>query len=155
MLMKLLSVASLLIGTLSAQALPAGDEKAIHLLVADFMDAWNQHDAHAFAETFTDDADFTNVRGDSAHGRRAVEDFHTPIFATRFKNTHITADEVKIRFLSSNLASADVRWEMTGAVDTDGTPIPIRTGLLNWVVTRRGDRWLISVMHNQEFTPRK
>jgi hypothetical protein len=49
----------------------------------------------------------------------------------------------------------DIRWEMTGAIETDGTPIPIRKGLLNWVVTLRGERWLITVMHNQEFTPRK
>ena len=155
MIAKLLFVAVLGIGTLSAQAPPAADEKAIHPLVADFMDAWNKHDAHAFAETFTEDADFTNVRGDAAHGRRAVEDFHAPIFATRFKNTHITADEVRIRFLSSDLASLDVRWEMTGAIEADGTPIAIRKGLLNWIVTRHGDRWLILMMHNQEFTPRK
>ena len=44
---------------------------------------------------------------------------------------------------------------MTGATEADGTPIPIRKGLLNLVVTRHGDRWLISVMHNQELTPRK
>jgi uncharacterized protein (TIGR02246 family) len=155
MIAKLFWVVLLLIGTVSAQAPSAGDEKTIHPLVADFMDAWNKHDAHAFAETFTEDADFANVRGDSAHGRRAVEDFHAPIFATRFKNTHLTADEVKIRLLSSDIASVDVRWEMTGAIETDGTPISIRKGLLNWVVTRHGDRWLISVMHNQEFTPRK
>ena len=33
---------------------------------------------------------FHNVRGDSAHGRKAVEDFHAPMFATRFKNTQLT-----------------------------------------------------------------
>ncbi len=115
----------------------------------------DKHDSHAFAETFAEDADFTNVRGDSAHGRRAVEDFHAPMFATRFKNTQLTAADVKIRFLSSDIASVDIHWEMTGATEADGTPIPIRKGLLNWVVARHGDRWLISVMHNQELTPRK
>jgi uncharacterized protein (TIGR02246 family) len=155
MLTKPFLIVSLLIGTALAQTPSANDEQAIRKLVTDFMDAWNKHDAHAFAETFTEDADFTNVRGDSAHGRKAVEAFHAPMFATRFKNTHQTAADVKIRFLSSDIASLDIHWEMTGALEADGTPIPIRKGLLNWVVTRHGDRWLISVMHNQELTPRK
>jgi len=155
MLAKAFVIVSLLIATALAQAPSGNDEQPIRKLVANFVDAWNQHDAHAFAETFTEDADFTNVRGDSAHGRKAVEDFHAPMFATRFKNTHQTATDVKSRFLSSDIASADIRWEMTGALEADGTPIPIRKGLLNWVATRHGDRWRISVMHNQEFTPRK
>jgi len=155
MITKLFLIGLLLAVMVSGQTPSTNDEKAIRELAADFVDAWNKHDAHAFAETFTEDADFTNVRGDSAHGRKAVEDFHAPMFATRFKNTHQTADDIKIRFLSSDVASVDVRWEMTGALESDGTTIPIRKGLLNWVVTRHGDRWLISVMHNQEFTPRK
>jgi len=155
MITKMFLIVPLLAGMLSPQTPGANDEKAIRQLVADFVEAWNKHDAQAFAETFTEDADFTSVRGDSAHGRKAVEDFHAPMFATRFKNTHQTAVDIQIRFLSSDIASVDVRWEMTGALESDGTTIPIRKGLLNWAVTRHGGRWLISVMHNQELTPRK
>jgi hypothetical protein len=36
----------------------AADEQAIHALVAAFEDAWNRHDAHAFAAAFAEDADF-------------------------------------------------------------------------------------------------
>jgi uncharacterized protein (TIGR02246 family) len=133
----------------------SGDAQGIHKLVSEFMGAWNHHDAQAFAETFAEDADFTNVVGASAHGRHAVEDFHAPAFATRFKNTHQTAHDVKIRFITPSIASVDVQWEMTGAMDTDGTPIPVRQGLLSWIATKQGDRWLITVMHNQELTPRK
>jgi uncharacterized protein (TIGR02246 family) len=154
-MIKLFLIVLLLAGISSAQTPSANDETAIRALVAAFVDAWNKHDTHAFAETFAEDADFTNVRGDSAHGRKAIEDFHAPMFATRFKNSHQTADDVKIRLLSSDIASVDIRWEMTGATEPDGTVIPIRKGLLNWAVTRLGDRWLIAVMHNQDFTPRK
>jgi len=153
MLTKLFVIALLLTGMPLAQT--PKDEQSVRHLAADFVDAWNQHDAHAFAENFTEDADFTNVRGDSAHGRKAVEDFHAPMFATRFKNSHQTTDDIKIRFLNADIASVDIRWEMTGATDADGTPLPIRKGLLNWVVTRHGDRWLISVMHNQDLTSQK
>jgi uncharacterized protein (TIGR02246 family) len=131
------------------------NESGVRALVTASADAWNRHDAHAFAAIFSEDADFTNVIGMSAHGRKAIEEFHAPIFATRFKDTHLTATDTKIRMLSPTIASVDVHWEMTGALDSDGSPIPIRKGLLNWVVTQQNGHWLITVMHNQEFTPKK
>jgi uncharacterized protein (TIGR02246 family) len=155
MIAKLISVALLVTGVALGQSASASSEQEIRKLVSAFMDAWNRHDAHAFSENFAEDANFTNVIGRSAHGRKAVEEFHAPLFATRFKNTRQTAGEVKIRMLTPDIASVDVSWEMTGAVEADGTLLPPRKGLLNWVVTRKGDRWLIEVMHNQEFTPRK
>ncbi|HMB83834.1 MAG TPA: SgcJ/EcaC family oxidoreductase [Terriglobales bacterium] len=155
MLSRLLMIVLCVTGVALCQNAPATNDQGIQKLVASFMDAWNSHDAHAFAETFAEDADFTNVIGRSAHGRKAVEEFHAPMFATRFKNTHLTAGEVKVRTINPDIASVDVSWEMTGAIETDGTPLPTRKGLLNWVVTRHDDRWLIAVMHNQEFTPRK
>ena len=129
------------------------DEKPIHQLVSDFMSAWNRHDAHAFAETFAEDADFTNVLGVGAHGRGPIERFHAPVFETIFKQSHQIATDVRTRFITPNVASVDVRWEMTGATAPDGTPIPLRKGLLNWLVRNREGRWLITVMHNQELTP--
>jgi uncharacterized protein (TIGR02246 family) len=131
------------------------DEKPIQQLVSNFMNAWNEHDAHAFAESFAEDADFTNVRGAGAHGRGAIEQFHAPVFATIFKQSHQTATEVRTRFITPNIASVDVRWEMTGSTAPDGTPVPLRQGLLNWVVTNHGGKWLITIMHNQDLTPRK
>ena len=93
--------------------------------------------------------------GMSAHGRKAVEAFHAPMFASRFKDTHLSGTIAKLRMLTPKIASVDVSWEMTGALETDGTPLLLRKGLLNLIVSRHGDRWLIDVMHNQEFTPRK
>jgi uncharacterized protein (TIGR02246 family) len=130
-------------------------EQRIEKLVSQFEDAWNQHDAHAFAAVFTEDADFTNVIGMSAHGRKAIEDFHAPRFSTSFKNSHLSTKDVTIRFITRQVASVDVRWEMTGALDSSGAPVPLRQGLLNFIVTDRDDRWSIAVMHNQELAPPK
>lgn len=138
----------------TASPLPPGEEP-IQQLVSAFVGAWNKHDVHAFAQTFAEDADFTNIRGVGAHGRTAIEQFHAPVFATIFKQSHQTATDISIRFLSPDVASVDVRWEMTGSTAPDGTPIPLRKGLLNWLVTNHGGRWLITVMHNQELTPLK
>lgn len=131
------------------------DRAAIEQTVERFLDAWNKHDAHAFAMTFTEDADFTNVAGMHARGRANVEKFHAPVFATIFKDSHQTAQIRSIRFLTPDLAAVDVDWQMTGATFPNGSPMTDRKGLLNWVMARQanGD-WLIEVMHNTELTDR-
>jgi len=129
------------------------DRAAIAHTVERFIDAWNKHDAHAFAMTFTEESDFTNVRGTHAHGRNNVDSFHAAVFATIFKNSHQTAQVRSIRFLTPNLAAVDVDWQMTGTTSEDGSPRPERKGLLNWVMAKQGDgSWLIEVMHNTELT---
>lgn len=129
------------------------DRAAIGQMLRQFVDAWNTHDAHAFALTFTEDADFTNVAGMSAHGRDKVKALHAPVFATIFKDSHQTAQIRSIRFLTPNLAQVDVDWQMTGATLRDGSPRPDRKGLLDWLVRRQaGGSWLIEVMHNTDLT---
>ena len=128
----------------------AKDEAEIGRVLANSVDAWNKHDAKAFSMVFAEDADFTNVRGMSAHGRAEVEKFHAALFATRFKDTNLKMTMTKIRFIRSDVAAVDAWWEMTGARGPDGQDIPLRTGLLNSVMTKEGERWLITVMHNMD-----
>jgi uncharacterized protein (TIGR02246 family) len=80
---------------------------------------------------FAEDADFTNVRGMSAHGRPDVEKFHAPRFATTFKDSLQKMTEIKIRFIRPDVAAVDAWWEMTGAKTQEGQVIPLRKGLLN------------------------
>jgi uncharacterized protein (TIGR02246 family) len=126
------------------------DEKQIKQVLTGFVDAWNQHDAKAFSMLFAEDADFTNVRGMSAHGRMEVEKVHAPRFATNFKASNQKITEIKIRFITPGVAAVDARWEMTGAKAPDGQEIPLRKGLLNFIMTRPGGQWLITVMHNMD-----
>lgn len=128
----------------------AASEAQIRRTLADFEAAWNAHDPQAFARAFAEDADFTNVRGVGAHGRAAIEAFHAPLFATRFRdsNQHLAAST--IRFVRPDVAAVDVRWTMTGARGPDGQAAAPRAGLLNLVMTPTGDRWLVTVMHNMD-----
>lgn len=126
----------------------AKDEEGIRKVLSDFIEAWNKHDAKAFSMVFAEDADFTNVGGLSAHGRAEVEKFHAPRFATTFKDSLQKITEIKIRFIKPNVAAVDARWEMTGAKNREGQDIPLRRGLLNFVMTKAGEKWFIAVMHN-------
>jgi uncharacterized protein (TIGR02246 family) len=145
-----LSAASLALGqTTGGGSKPKNkSEAAIRQVVADFMAAWNQHDAKAFSMVFAPDAEFTNVAGVSAAGREEIEKFHAPRFTTTFKNSHQTMSDTRVRLIRSDVAAVDVKWEMTGATDSAGNNIPLRKGLLNFVMTKASGKWLIVVMHN-------
>lgn len=124
------------------------NEAAIHKVVADFMEAWNRHDAKAFSLLFVEDADFTNVAGIGASGRTEIEKFHAPRFATTFKNSLQKAINTRIRFVKSDVAGVDVKWEMTGATDREGNITALRQGLLNFVMAKTNSKWHIVIMHN-------
>ncbi len=129
---------------------PEPDEKGIKQVLAGFVEAWNLHNAKAFSMVFAEDADFTNVRGMSVHGRTEVEKVHAPRFATNFKDSNQKMTEIKIRFIKPDVAAVDARWEMTGAKGPDGQETPLKKGLLNFITTRTNGQWLITVMHNMD-----
>jgi uncharacterized protein (TIGR02246 family) len=127
----------------------AVDRRAIESQLAALESAWNRHDAGAFAAVFAEDADFVNVFGMPAKGRKAIEEFHAPIFATMFRDSRLSLVETRVRFLGGNVAAVDARWEMTGARDPHGNPWPKRRGLLSFVATQDGG-WKFDVAHNME-----
>jgi uncharacterized protein (TIGR02246 family) len=129
-----------------------GDTQQIHGVMNAFVDAWNQHDAKAFAAVFADDADFTNWRGQGASGRSKIEEFHAPLFATIFKNSHQTMTDIKIRFVRADVAAVDVHWDLTGATDAQGNARPPRQGILNFVMAKKDGKWQIVVMHNLDLS---
>ena len=114
--------------------------------------AWNQHDAKAFAAVFAEDADFTNWRGEGASGRSKIEEFHAPMFATIFKDSHLRYSAIKPRLIRPDVAAVDVHWQMTGVTDAQGNPRPDRQGLLNFVMAKNAGEWQILVMHNLDLT---
>ena len=128
--------------------------QAIDKIVSNMTAAWNQRDVAAFGAAFAEDAEFTNVFGMVQQGRPEIEALHTPLFKTIFKDTELIATETKVRMIRPDVAAVDVRWKMTGARNPMGEPWPEREGILNWVVTRHGDRWLIDVSHNMDLPAR-
>jgi uncharacterized protein (TIGR02246 family) len=128
---------------------PSADRAAIDRTATAFADAWNAHDAHAFALTFASDADFTNALGVHVQGRPAVETLHAQVFAKIFKASHQTLQVRSVRLLTPEIAAVDIDWQMTGAVNPDGSSRPELRGLLSWVMQRQRDgSWLIAIFHN-------
>jgi uncharacterized protein (TIGR02246 family) len=131
----------------------AADEAAIKQLVANWSAGFNSKDARACAMLFTEDGDFTSVRGDSDHGRPEVEKHYQKVFSTFLKNAHRTDTVRSVRFLSPTIASVDTGFEMVGASAPNANEAakPVRKGLLPWIVTKQEGRWYIAIFHELDF----
>jgi len=133
-----------------------GDEKSISALLTAMGDAFAKLDAHAFSLVFHEDADFTNVWGMSAHGRKGIEEFHRPLLegdgsgpVPSFKHAETKIVDTRIRFLRPDVAAVDAMWTQTGAIQ-NGREMGFRKGLLMLIATKEADRWGIAVMHNMD-----
>jgi uncharacterized protein (TIGR02246 family) len=124
------------------------DAQDIQHILDGFSNAWDAHNAREFSMLFSEDADFTNLRGTSAHGRTEIEKFLDKPFTSQFKNATLKITDKKIRFITADIAAVDAWWEMAGARNPDGKDIPPMKGLLNFIMTRGDGKWFITVMHN-------
>src|SRR6185369_6740080 len=98
---------------------------------------------HAFSMVFHEDADFTNVWGMTAHGRKAIEEFHRPLLEgdgsgpiPSFKHAELKVLDTRIRFLRPDVASVDATWTQTGGVQ-NGRDMGLRKGLLMLIATKQ------------------
>jgi uncharacterized protein (TIGR02246 family) len=129
----------------------AKEDAAIREVVAGFSNGWNTHDAHSMCVSLADDVVWVNWRGEGLGTRQAVEEEHAKLFADLYKNTHRT-DEVKtIHYISPDLAEVDDYWTMTGSRKRDGSDWPYRAGLYNFLMAKRGGRWIVIVSHAADF----
>jgi len=127
------------------------DEAAIKQVVAGFSEGWNNHDAQAMCASLAEDVQWVSWRGDVSHSRKQVEDDHATLFAGLYKNSHRTDTVKAIRYLTPELASVDNYWSMTGAKMRDGSDWPYRAGYVNFLMAKRGGRWVVIVSHTADF----
>ncbi len=132
----------------------ASDEKPVRALITPLDEAFAKLDARAFSMVFHEDPDFTNVWGMTAHGRKAIEEFHRPLLEgdvtgpiPSFKHAQLKVLDTRIRFLRPDVAVVDATWSQTGAVQ-NGQDMGFRKGLLMLIATKEEDGWGIAVMHN-------
>jgi uncharacterized protein (TIGR02246 family) len=150
--MRFLSVALLGICLTFCHSVSAEtDDAPYRELLKSFLDSWNKHDPHAFAEIFSPDAVITTVGGTRVDGR-GIEKYMQPSFTgPAFKDSVYSATIKSARRFDPDLAVLDLDWEMTGARGRDGGPRGLRKGTLNWVVVQKDGRWKITSYHNAEF----
>jgi len=101
------------------------DDAAIRAILAAQQEAWNRGDGQAFAACFAEDGDFTNIRGESMHGREAYALRHEQIFRGFFRGSTLAMQVAGLRFLGRDVAIVQVDVQL----DTpNGLPPGVRAG---------------------------
>jgi uncharacterized protein (TIGR02246 family) len=147
-----LAVALILACTGHSFADTARDEADVRAAAMRQADAWNRHDAKAYAALFTTDADVVNVVGWWWKGRSEVERKLTAAYAHMFRDSTLTITDVQVRFLTPSIAVAHARWTMRGATPPPGVPEP-KEGLQTLILQKRAGAWLIGVFQNTNAIP--
>ncbi len=120
-----------------AAAEPSADETAIRKSVAEYVDAFNKHDAKKLAEFWSPEAVYLNrITGEEVVGRDAI----TEQFTTMFKDTpdvKLTAETESVQFVSPNVAVE--HGNSTVAVGKD----PAEEVPYSAVYVKRDGKWLL------------
>lgn len=128
------------------------DESAIRALETRQQEAWNHHDAKAYASLFAEDGDCVNIVGWWWKGRAEIENKLTDAYVYVFKESTLTITNVDIRFVTLDVAVAHIRWTMTGARTPSGLPVP-QQGIQTHLLQKVGGEWLIAAFQNTLSVP--
>jgi len=138
----------------SASAATSDDESSIRQVQVSQADAWNRHDAAAYAALFTEGGDCVNVVGWWWKGRVQIQNKLNAAFAFVFHESQLTITETSVRFLSPTIAIAHVSWTMTGAKTPPGMPEP-KQGIQTQVLQKTSGHWLIQAFQNTNGLPER
>ena len=133
--------------------IPEADEVAIKDVIDSLADCWNRHDMQAFAQFFTQDADFVNVIGEWWKGRPEIMQAHEHSHATMFKDSTLRILETSVRGLKPDVAIARTLWELVGMVSPKGDMVPPRNGILTNVLIKEDGHWAIVAAQNTDIVP--
>jgi uncharacterized protein (TIGR02246 family) len=132
------------------------DETAVLSLMDRLTTAWNDGDAAAFADQFTEDADYITFFGAHLRGSAAIEECHRPLFAGPLKGSRLTGStqgdaRPGLRFLGPDVALLVV----TGGTTTAGSadPDPSRDSIMTLTAVRAADQWRFASFQNTRRTP--
>jgi uncharacterized protein (TIGR02246 family) len=131
------------------------DEADVRAVVASRQqDAWNKHDAKAYANLFTNDGQVVNVLGWHWKGKAEIEQKLNAAFAYVFRESTLNITDVDVRFPADNVAFAYARWTMNGAKSPTGNPAQIpRQGIQLLVLEKKTGMWLITAFQNTNSVP--
>lgn len=140
----------ILVGVFSALSATAGqeppaadrvaDRKEIAAILARWQDAWNQHDMHAFASQFQEDAIWVLWTGDVWQGRDAIEHGHAAVHKTVFRNSTQRERLEELTFVGPDAAIVRFCSTLTGDERAPGQVIRSRKFL---ALTKRDGMWKI------------
>jgi uncharacterized protein (TIGR02246 family) len=124
------------------------DEEAIKAIISATTDAFSKHDAKAWVQYCTSDAQLVTVRGESMTGAAQIEKGLATIFQTRGRRVTLKTLEVNVRFVRPDVALAHVKNELSGLIGPEGQTLPPHQELSVRVFVKNEGAWRITAFHN-------
>ena len=121
------------------KAQPVGPET----LAEGFAHAWNAHDAKAFADLFSPDADWITVSGVRVKGRAEIQSALGKEHATWARTRAMNAMDIEARSIRPDLALVFFKWEIVGSVDLTARPATVFRGNTVMVAEKQIGRWIV------------
>ena len=131
------------------------EEEAIKKVIAGTTEAFNKHDAKAFARFYTPDAELVTVRGERMKGAAEIERGLATIFATRATAATLKMLDVSIRLIRPDVAVAHVTNEMSGVINAEGEKQPPHRELSIRVLVKDNETWRVTAFHNTLISSRQ
>ncbi|MFJ3306722.1 SgcJ/EcaC family oxidoreductase [Streptomyces sp. NPDC086549] len=125
------------------------DVTAVTSVLNELAVAWEQHDADAYGELFTEDATYVTYVGTFYQGRQDIADSHRTLFTTFLKGTKLADEVLDIRFHGHDVAVVNGR----GDTFTGKRPRKL-TKIQTYTLVRQSDgKWRIVAFHNTKRKP--
>ena len=129
----------------------------IRALIAAQAEAWNRHDAAAWASAFTPNAEFINILGTPFNGKPAIEGITARIFSSFFKLTRDSVTVQNVVLVTPDVAYAQFEHAVSGYTALPKGILPSDPGAdgngvlrtrMTYLLHRTGDhQW--SIVHGQ------
>jgi uncharacterized protein (TIGR02246 family) len=123
-----------------SMVLPESEAKKIHQNVKELVTAWNERRMDDFANFFTEDVNFVNIRGQEIKGREALAKREVKLHEN--PNTQLVINATTLAMKHYGVVHVILRWQ---TVDEKGVNL---NGIWSLVFKRSVDEWLIAVAHN-------
>lgn len=133
------------------QVLQEQDIAAIHRVVRQVQDGWNAGDGSAFAEPFTENADYITPHGHHAKGRSLIAEGHQQIFDTFYKGSHNTYTVEDVRFICPDVAVAHVHHHLKLQEPVkwpSGETVRGAQARSTWVLAKDSEKWSVTAFQN-------
>ena len=116
------------------------DRDQLTAIVDKWEKAWNSHDMTAFASLFHEDGVWILWTGEVWKGRKSIEDGHTAVHKTVFRNSIQRERLEELTFVGSDAAVIRFYSTLTGDERAPGKTIRSRKIL---IVTKRAGTWKV------------
>ncbi len=138
-------VTVLLLVPLCAHHVRAGtaEEATVRDLYAKYDAAWNQADVKTLSMFWAAEAFHVEPDGRVIKGRAALGQDFTRRFAAEWKGTHSQQTVEAVQFIKPDVALVDAAYEVTGAHDAEGKPLPPLRGRYLDVWVKKAGKWQI------------